>query len=74
MARSSVSFVIDAFFAASMARRRRGFIAGSAPPFAAIITSFASFPSTFPRAAAFAVRPLCFHCAPMAAVYSATLG
>ena len=66
MARSSVSRLIDARLACSMASRSRGLAAGSAPAFAAIITSLATFPRIRPFAAALAVRPLCFHCAPMA--------
>src|SRR5260221_5416432 len=69
MARSSVSLVIEAFFAASTASRRRGFMLTSAPLRAAIMISFASFVKTRPLASAAATRPFCFHCAPMREVY-----
>jgi hypothetical protein len=61
MARSIVSRGIEAFFAASTAERSFAFISGSAPPLAATMSSFTSLPKTRPRAAAFSVRPLCFH-------------
>src|SRR5262245_41977102 len=65
MARSMVSLVIDAFFAASTAMRRRGFMLGSAPLRAATMISLASFVKMRPFAAAASSRPFCFHCAPM---------
>src|SRR5262245_46903246 len=64
MARSRVSRGIEAFFAFSTATRRRAFISGSGPALAATMISFTSLPKMRPRAAAFSVRPLCFHCAP----------
>src|SRR6185436_1602815 len=66
IARSIVSFVIDALRAASSAMRRRELPAGSAPPRAATMISFAILEKTFPLAFAAASRPFCFHCAPMA--------
>jgi hypothetical protein len=65
MARSSVSLVMDAFFAASTAMRRRGFMFGSAPFRAATMISLASFVKMRPLAFAVASRFFCFHCAPM---------
>src|SRR5690606_16546512 len=65
MARSRVSRGMDAFFACSTTRRRRGFMSGSAPLRAAIMISLDSLPNVRPLA--FAAASLCFafHCAPM---------
>jgi hypothetical protein len=50
IARSMLSFGIEAALAASMAVRRRGFPAGSPPPiFAAIVISRISFVKWAPR-------------------------
>src|SRR5690606_10397154 len=68
IARSSVSRGIEAFFACSTTRRKRGFMSGSAPLRAAIMISFDSLPKVRPLALAAASLCFAFHCAPMLAL------
>src|SRR5690606_27205091 len=65
MARSSVSRVMDAFFACSTARRRRGFMSGSGPLRAATMISLVSLVKIRPLALAAISLCLAFHCAPI---------
>src|SRR3972149_5322479 len=67
MARSRVSLGMDAFFACSITRRKRGFISGSAPARAATMISLASLVKMRPLALAAASLFFVFHCAPMLA-------
>ena len=53
--------MIEAFLAASIASRRRGFIDGSGPLFAATMISLVSLVKSRPLAAALCSRPFCFH-------------
>src|SRR4030066_266541 len=67
MARSTVSLGTDAFFAFSIAIRKRGFMSGSAPARAATMISLDSLVKIRPLAAAVDSLILVFHCAPMPA-------
>jgi hypothetical protein len=61
MQRSIVSRGSETFFAASIAMRSFALSPGSAPPFAAMISSFATFENALPFALEVARRPACFH-------------
>src|SRR5690606_2115372 len=74
MARSRVSFGMEAFLAWYTARRSLGFMSGSAPLRAAIMISFTSLPKIFPRALAAASLGLAFHWAPMSAFSQVRIG
>ncbi len=70
MARSKVSRGIEAFLACSTAKRKRGFMAGSAPLRAATMISLDNLPKTRPLVLAAISLCLAFHCAPIIILFN----
>src|SRR4029077_12671836 len=67
MARSMLSRGTEAFLAASTATRNRALLSGfGSPTFAATMISFTILLINAPRLLELAIRPACFHCAPIA--------